>query len=506
MPPMILAVAFTAFCILLLARLAKRRSAALPPGPQGWPIIGNALDFPTSHQWKTFAQWGDRWGDIMSVSLLGRPVVVLNSFRLASEMLEKKSSIYSDRPTFVVAGEMVGWDHIGSQIQYGPRLRETRRLLSQFMGSRDKALKFASHIEAETHRFLSRVLYNPETLVAQIRKTAASTILMMAYGYTVQEVEDPLIQVAERAISDASQALTPANFFVDMFPKLRHVPQWVPGFGWKKGVAKMADTLTEMREMPFEFVKKQLAAGTAAHSFTSKHLEGPLSPEREQLIKDTASALYVGGSDTTVSTIASFFLAMMRNPEVQKRAQAEIDAIIGNDRLPALADRSDLPYVNALCSEVMRMCPSAPIAFPHVLSEDDIHAGYVLPKGTMVIANIWKFAHDPRLYSNPWEFNPDRFIATDKKPAEQDPHDMVFGFGRRFLAGMHFADAAVFMTCAMSLAVFDITKPVVDDVIIEPAVEMSSGIISHPLPFQCSIKPRSAKAESLILNTNELQA
>lgn len=97
---------------------------------------------------------------------------------------------------------------------------------------------------------------------------------------------------------------------------------------------------------------------------------------------------------------------MMRNPEVQKRAQAEIDAIIGNDRLPALADRSDLPYVNALCSEVMRMCPSAPIgnslirmvvapqtnaspAFPHVLSEDDIHAGYVLPKGTMVIANIW---------------------------------------------------------------------------------------------------------------------
>lgn len=174
----------------------------------------------------------------MSVSLLGRPVVVLNSFRLASEMLEKKSSIYSDRPTFVVAGEMVGWDHIGSQIQYGPRLRETRRLLSQFMGSRDKALKFASHIEAETHRFLSRVLYNPETLVAQIRKsvnslrlcfsfkltirssrTAASTILMMAYGYTVQEVEDPLIQVAERAISDASQALTPANFFVDMFPK-----------------------------------------------------------------------------------------------------------------------------------------------------------------------------------------------------------------------------------------------------------------------------------------------
>lgn len=62
MPPMILAVAFTAFCILLLARLAKRRSVALPPGPQGWPIIGNALDFPTSHQWKTFAQWGDRWG------------------------------------------------------------------------------------------------------------------------------------------------------------------------------------------------------------------------------------------------------------------------------------------------------------------------------------------------------------------------------------------------------------------------------------------------------------
>jgi len=190
---------------------------------------------------------------------------------------------------------------------------------------------------------------------------------------------------------------------------------------------------------------------------------------------------------------------MMSHPEIQRKAQLEIDTVIGTDRLPTLEDRHHLPYVNAICSEVMRMSPSAPIAFPHVLSEDDIHAGYSLPKGTMVIANIWKFCHDPRLYSHPFEFDPERFIVTEKRDAEQDPHDMVFGFGRRNCPGMHFADAAIFLTCAMSLAVFDISKPMIDGQPMEQVVEMTSGVISHPMPFKCSIIPRSAKAEALII-------
>jgi len=209
---------------------------------------------------------------------------------------------------------------------------------------------------------------------------------------------------------------------------------------------------------------------------------------------------------------------MMQHPEIQRRAQLEIDTVVGNDRLPTLADRDQLPFVNAICSEVLRMSPSAPIgtilmrnsaskyswpsAFPHVLCEDDFHAGYFIPKGTAVIANVWKFCHDPRTYTNPFEFNPSRFFSSEKHIAEWDPRNWVFGFGRRNCPGLHFADAAIFITCAMSLAVFDISKPVVNDVPIEQAIEMSSGIISHPLPFKCHITPRSSKAEALILTAD----
>ena len=76
-------------------------------------------------------------------------------------------------------------------------------------------------------------------------------------------------------------------------------------------------------------------------------------------------------------------------PDVQKRAQAEIDAVIGPNRLPTLADRSRLPYVEALVSEVLRWGPIGPVCIPHRLMEDDVYNGYFIPKGTVILANVW---------------------------------------------------------------------------------------------------------------------
>jgi cytochrome P450 len=115
-----------------------------------------------------------------------------------------------------------------------------------------------------------------------------------------------------------------------------------------------------------------------------------------------------------------------------------------------------------------------------------------------VIPNIWKFTHDSRTYPEPFEFNPERFIATKDHTPERDPRELCFGFGRRTCPGIHLADASVFISCAMSLAVFDITKVVENGITIEPVHENTTGSISHPKPFKCSIKPRSEKAISLI--------
>ena len=107
--------------------------------------------------------------------------------------------------------------------------------------------------------------------------------------------------------------------------------------------------------------------------------------------------------------------------------------------------------------------------------------------------------HDPKTFAEPLEFNPERFIATDDKPAEQDPHTIAFGFGRRVCPGMHIADASIFLSVSNILAVFDISKARdASGKVIEPVIDYSSGGISHPRPFECKIVPRSVRAEALI--------
>lgn len=156
----------------------------------------------------------------------------------------------------------------------------------------------------------------------------------------------------------------------------------------------------------------------------------------------------------TVSSINAFFLAMTLHPEAQAKAQAEIDDVVGTDRLPTAADRENLPYVNALFLEVLRWNNVAPLGMfqplsspcsglhkshgcsiltgvPHRLIEDDVYNGYFLPKGTIVIANIWRMLHNPETYADPMSFNPERFVKTATHEPELDPRTLSFGFGRR---------------------------------------------------------------------------
>ena len=122
---------------------------------------------------------------------------------------------------------------------------------------------------------------------------------------------------------------------------------------------------------------------------------------------------------------------MTLNPEVQLKAQEEIDRVIGNDRVPNASDRESLPYIEAILFETLRWNQVAPLAIPHRLIEDDVHAGYFLPKGTIVIPNLWKMLHDPETYPDPMSYKPERFIASPGHERETDPRTMVFGFGRR---------------------------------------------------------------------------
>ncbi|EGO01616.1 hypothetical protein SERLA73DRAFT_166166 [Serpula lacrymans var. lacrymans S7.3] len=474
-------------------------SLPLPPGPNRMPLLGNLLDMPSDKPWLTFADWGKKFGDISSAVVLGQHIIVLNAVKPAIDMLDKKSAVYSDRPVLPMGGELVGWKNTLVLLPYGDRFREYRKNFHRVIGTRANLEKYHQVEEVETHRFLQRVLAKPSDLSAQVRKTAGSIILRISHGYEVKETEDPFVQLADRAVAQFSASTATGAFMVDVMPALKHVPDWFPGAGFKVKAKEWSATLEEMVAMPYRFVKDQMAAGIAPPSFTSNLLDAKsLSAEEEHVIKWSAASLYSGGADTTVSAIYSLYLAMQLYPEVQRKAQAEIDAVVGNDRLPTFADRESLPYVEALAKEVLRWNVVVPLAVPHRVTEDDVHEGYLIPKGSLIMPNIWYMLHDPRTYANPSEFDPSRFLKTEGKEPEVDPRTMCFGFGRRICPGLHLADASVFISCAMSLAVFNISKAVVNGVEVTPEVDPSSGTISHPKPFDCSIRPRSAKALALV--------
>ncbi|KAG1847833.1 cytochrome P450 [Suillus subalutaceus] len=489
--------------------LIKKNPAPYPPGPRGWPLIGNVLDMPRIKPWLTFAEWGQKYGDITHIEVLGRHIIVLNSTKTALKMMDSKSTFYSGRPVIPMVGELVGWKDSLPFLPYGDRFRQQRKNLHRVIGSRAAADVYNEIEEVETRRFLKRVLAKPDQLQEHIRHTAGAIILCISHGYEVKENNDPFIDLADRAVFNLSQATVLGAFMVDILPFMVKVPVWFHGAGFKRTARKWRETLEEMVSAPHKLVKDQMVAGTAPVSFTSTLLEGShVSAEEDHAVKWSAFSLYAGGADATVSATYSFFLAMTLFPDVQKKAQAEIDAVVGPDRLPTFADRDSLPYTEALVKEVLRWNVVVPTGFAHCVTEDDIHDGYYIPKGTLIMPNIWFMLNDSRTYANPEQFNPERFLAKNGKEPETEPRTMCFGFGRRICPGvsnshqltnsLHLANAAIWISIAMSLAAFDISKVVENGVEITPEVEPLPGTISHPKPFKCSISPRSATVLELI--------
>ncbi|KAG1876537.1 cytochrome P450 [Suillus subalutaceus] len=481
----------------LVKQVFNKNATSYPPGPRGWPLVGNIQDMPQIKPWLTFTEWGKKYGAISHVEVLGHHIIVLNSVKSAVDMLDKKGALYSDRPVLPMAGELVGWKSTLVLLPYGNRCHQQRKIIHQIIGNRAALEVYHPIEEIEFHRFLKRVFSNPEQLQAHIRHTAGAIILRISHGYEVKENNDPFIDLADRAVDQFSQCTAPGAFMVDIMPFLANVPEWFPGAGFKRLAREWSKTREDMVATPYKFVKDQMAAGIAPTSFTSNLLKGrALSAEEDDMVMWAAASLYAAGSETTVSMIYSFFLAMTLFPDVQKKAQAEIDAVVGPDRLPSFADRDSLPYTEALVKEVFRWSVVAPIGIPHRVTEDDIYDGYHIPKGSLVIPNIWFMLNDPRTYGNPSQFNPERFLDNNGKDPELEPRTICFGFVSAPVSTSLMLPSGY--PSAMSLAVFDISKVVEKGVEITPEVDHTPSTISHPKPFKCSIKPRSTTAIALI--------
>ncbi|KAE9390851.1 cytochrome P450 [Gymnopus androsaceus JB14] len=492
--PSIIVAALLALLVALAQKFSSRNLRPLPPGPKRLPIIGNLLDMPTGKRWETFARWGEQWGKIVSVSFLGETFVIVNSFEVAKDLLDKRSGIYADRPDAPMAGGLVGWKNIVSFLHYGDHFKQCRRLMHTLLGTPVSLKKLHYIHEQESHKLLKAILYRPEELEHLIMHTSGALLLRVVYGFSQENNKQyPFVETADQAVNDLYISVD--GFLVDVLPILSHIPSWAPGASFKRRAQGWAVTFDNMVERPFAWIKEQLASGYIESSFVADNLrEGT---EDESTVKWTAASMSAAGPDTTAWTVYAFFKAMAMYPDVMKRAQAELDEVVGQDRLPLLSDRPRLPYIEAIVSESLRWHPVAPLGFPHRLTEDDYYEGYFLPKGTLVQANVWKITRDPAVYPNPDHFDPTRFLASETSEVQPSP-DFTFGWGRRICPGRLMAVEVLFITYAMALSVFDISKAKVNGNLIEPTDERSQGVVSRPCAFQYSIKPRNKRALELI--------
>ncbi|KAJ7123429.1 cytochrome P450 [Mycena epipterygia] len=493
---------------LCIYRIRKPRGPPLPPGPRGLPLVGNMLDIPSSDHWLKFSELGDVWGDISSLTVFGQTMVIVNSLKVAEDLLDVRGANFSDRPVIPMGGELIGFKNVLPMAQHGDRVRKERKLFHQLFGTQTTIKQFVPMLSSEICKFLQNILQKPVPceVAPEIERTTGAISLRIAYGYHTLDgpEKDPQLSMFETAANNFSNSTKPAAFLVDIIPALRYWPEWLPGGGFHTKAKIWAKQLNDTVDGAFSLVKNQMATGTAERSFTSTLLEEQIYDD--YLIKWAASAIQAGGSDTTASQLEAFFLAMSLYPDVQAAAQKELNSVIGSDRLPDIADRAQLPYINALCKEVFRWHVAGPTGIPHRTREDFVYdrdgdsKPILIPKNSLIITNIWKMTHDPERYANPMVFDPSRFIETDTKKAEQDPSRICFGYGRRICPGLLLllADTMVFMACSAILAVFKISKAQVNGACIEPRLGQSTGTISHPLPFKCSVEPRSGRALELI--------
>ncbi|PPR05573.1 hypothetical protein CVT24_002791 [Panaeolus cyanescens] len=479
-------------CRIIAKQLSKGKEGPYPPGPAPKFLIGNALDIPAKDGGRIYAEWGKKYNsDILHLNALGQHIVVLNSLDDANELFEKRSRNYTDRSVMPTT-EMIGWDYNLALYPYGDKWRMHRRICQQNF-NKQSAKHFYPHQKRKVHSMLLGLLSSPERFEDHNRMLAISLPLYTMYGYEVTKLDDPTIIAADKGIDIGIQVFSPGGSFANIIPILKYVP-WT----WTQRMAKEAREQTEiMKRLPLEHVQREMAAGRAPPSLVADFLEKKqtvgVTAEEEAALFNVANTTYGAASETTMSATLSFIAHMARNPEVQAKAHAELDAVLGvGGRLPTFEDRKSTPYVEAIYRELMRLCAPLPLAIPHRASEDDWYKGYFIPKGTAVIGNVWAMNRDERRYKDPLTFNPDRFMTPDGK-LNDDDRILAYGFGRRMCVGKHVASSTLWLTFASILACFTLGKAKDEN---GDEIEISDdvheiGLLSHKAPFKCDIRPRS---------------
>ncbi|EIW84496.1 cytochrome P450 [Coniophora puteana RWD-64-598 SS2] len=491
--------AAAASLLLAIWTVNSRRKIAqkpFPPGPTPLPLLGNVHQLNLNGTWLTFTEWKEVYGDIVHFRMFGEDIIVLNTEEVAQDLLDRRSRNYSDRMNMpVIQPYDLLWDSVF--LGHNDQWRAHRRLVHQGLRP-DAVVAFRPMQLQRTLELLHNLATSPEDYCEHFQRFSAAVILGAVYDHQLALKDDPIMHSVIEAMEHIIAITAPENsLLVGIFPFLKWLPSWMPG-GWTFNAARVKILNREMIDMPFEALEKNIASGTANHSLAFDALTRFRGTNKiadfEEVVKGACGTAYGAGAETTSSVLMVFLLAMVLNPDIQKRAQEEIDQVVGDDRLPDYSDRPSLPYFEAVFRETLRWRPVVPLSIPHATSNDDIYRGYFIPKGAAIFPNVWAMSQNPAKYPFSSHFMPERFFDADGK-LTNDTVDFVFGFGRRVCVGRHLATGSLWPAMARILSMFNLERAKdAQGREIEPNPEWTTGITSIPKPFPCKIVLRRAYA------------
>lgn len=199
--------------------------------------------------------------------------------------------------------------------------------------------------------------------------------------------------------------------------------------------------------------------------------------------------IIVGATDTTTVNLTWALSLLLNNRHELEKVKEELDSVVGKERLLSESDIDKLVYLQAVIKETLRLYPAGPLAGARQFTKDCTVAGYRVPKGTRLVLNLAKLQTDPRVWSDPLEFKPERFLTTHKDVDVKGQHFelLPFGAGRRACPGISYALQMSHLALAALLHAFDISTPENAPVDMTGTVGLTN-IRANPL--EILVKPR----------------
>ncbi|XP_002263860.3 flavonoid 3'-monooxygenase CYP75B137 [Vitis vinifera] len=439
--------------------IKKQGAAPPPPGPRGLPLLGH-LPFLDPELHSYFADLARIYGPILQLRLGSKVGVVVSSPALTREVLKDQDVTFANRdvPEAALEAAYGGSDIVWTP--YGPEWRMLRKVCVREMLSSttlDSVYALRHREIRQTVSHLYSQAGSPVNIGEQTFLTVLNVITSMLWGGTVKGEERTSLGAEFRQVVTEMTELLGKPNISDFYSSLARFD--LQGIKKQmKGLALRFDgifnSIIEQRmEMDKEggsgggkdflqYLLKLKDEGDSKTPFTMTHLKA--------LLMD----MVVGGTDTTSNTVEFAMAEIMNKPEVMKKVEQELEAVVGKDNMVEESHIQKLPYLYAVMKETLRLHPALPLLVPHCPSEPCIVGGFSIPKGARVFINVWAIHRDPSIWKNPMEFDPERFLRGAWDYSGNDFSYFPFGSGRRICAGIAMAERMTMFSLATLLHSF----------------------------------------------------